>query len=195
MAGSPDGAGAHAAVETYCFRVDAFVEPTFTVEDFVKECRLRVPMAELKTDLGEWPGVAYQSVVVAPCHMREHLLVLSSSALACHYCSPLASQATRCYSSLACLCLRCHVCSSATVCWFPQLLSVRALGALGCELCRACAVLCVCVPRVVATHLHLATNAPRAWLRSVPRLTAELDVHTDQQGLWRVSVSLVQPRR
>ena len=50
-AGSPD-TGAHAATETYCFRVDAFVEPGFSVEDFVKECRLRVPMTELKADLG-----------------------------------------------------------------------------------------------------------------------------------------------
>lgn len=53
MAQNGGGDPGHAAVETYCFQPEVFVEPHFTVEGFIKECKLRVPMAELKVDLGQ----------------------------------------------------------------------------------------------------------------------------------------------
>eukprot|EP00035_Acanthoeca_spectabilis_P009779 m.172432 g.172432 ORF g.172432 m.172432 type:complete len:692 (+) comp14834_c0_seq4:1561-3636(+) len=54
MAQNGGGDPGHAAVETYCFQPEVFVEPHFTVEGFIKECKLRVPMAELKVDLDKY---------------------------------------------------------------------------------------------------------------------------------------------
>eukprot|EP00041_Stephanoeca_diplocostata_P005134 m.56761 g.56761 ORF g.56761 m.56761 type:complete len:713 (-) comp15593_c0_seq2:442-2580(-) len=58
---NPSGSD-HGNPQNLCFRPDAFVEPGFSVELFLRDCRRRVAMTELQSDLSTYHGSLQNSM-------------------------------------------------------------------------------------------------------------------------------------